>query len=172
MKRLISFLVLLLVLNGLASASEVKIGYVDLQRALNESEPGKRAKSEFEALFKTKQRELDNKNRELGKLKEEIEKQSELLSKEALKSKQDEFDRKMREAKRFQQDAEEEINRKRAELTNDILKDLGRIIAKIGKEEGYTLIFQKVEGIIIYANSAIDLTDKVIKRYNEASSRK
>ncbi len=148
-------------------AANLKIGYVDLQKALNESEGGKHAKKSLEELIKSKQKVIDEKGAEIEKLKEEINKQAAVLSKEALQKKQDELDKKIREYKRFIQDSQDEVKKKENELTAEILKDLRRIINEIAKEEGYTIIFEKAEGLILYADKAIDLTDKVIQRYNK-----
>ncbi|HHN64278.1 MAG TPA: OmpH family outer membrane protein [Nitrospirae bacterium] len=167
MKRAVMVFFLILLFQGVVYAVDVKIGYVDLQKALNESEGGKRAKSSLEEIIKAKQKVIDERGAEIEKLKSEIDKQASLLSPEALKKKQDELDRKIREYKRFVQDSQEEVKKKEAELTNEILKDLVKVVKKIGKEEKYTIILEKAEGLILYADNAIDLTDKVIKRYNE-----
>jgi len=53
------------------------------------------------------------------------------------------------------------------ELTKQIQKDLLEIVKKVGKEEGYTMIFESGVGGIIYAREEFDITDKVIKKYNE-----
>ena len=65
------------------------------------------------------------------------------------------------------QDSQEEVKKKENELTAEILKDLRRIIYEIAKEENYTIVFEKAEGLILYADKTIDLTDKVIQRYNK-----
>ncbi len=167
MKRFVLILFLILAFQGVSYALDAKIGYVDLQKALNESEGGKRAKSSLEEIIKAKQKIIDERGAEIEKLKSEMDKQASLLSAEALKKKQDELDRKIREYKRFVQDSQEEVKKKEAELTKEILNDLVKVVQQIGKEENYTIILEKAEGLILYADSAIDLTDKVIKRYNE-----
>ncbi len=173
MKKTVFFILFAFLFCSTALADELKIGYVDLQRALNESEGGKKAKSDLEAIIKAKQKDIDKRAKEVEKLKADIDKQSALLSEEARKKKQDELDRKLREYKRFLQDAQEEVKKKEFELTNAILKDLVRIVREIGKEEKYTIILEKAEGLILYADKAVDITDKVIERYNkEIKSKK
>jgi len=167
MKRVGILLILGLLFSSLAHGAELKIGYVDLQKALNESEGGKKAKADLDEIIKAKQMVIDKKGKELEKLKNDLEKQSALLSEDAKKARQEDLDRKMRDFQRFVQDAQAEVKKREAEFTDELLKDLRKIIENIGKEEHYTLILEKVEGFVLYADKAIDLTDKVIKKYNE-----
>lgn len=168
MKRIAVFAFMILFsLSLTAYASEVKIAVVDLQKALNESEGGKNAKKSLEELIKSKQSVIDEKGKEIEKLKDEIDKQSAVLSKEALQKKQDELDKKMREYRRLVQDSQDEVKKKESELTAEILKDLKKIIEKIGEEENYSLILEKAKGVVLFHDKAIDITDKVIERYNQ-----
>lgn len=153
-----------------ADTATVKIGYVDLRVALIESEAGKKAKTEMEAMVKAKQAAIEEKGKAIEKLKSEIEKQTAVLSPEAKKSKEDEADRMMRDFQRLTQDAQAEVKKKEADLTGTILKDIRDVIEKIGHENGYTLILENFEGMILYAKKDLDITDKVIKKYNESKT--
>lgn len=155
-----------------ASAETMKMGYVDVRSALNESEPGKKAKAELEAIIKTKQGAIDEKGKAIEKLKADLDKQASVLSSEAKKAKEDEIERMMREYQRMAQDAQTELKKKESEFTVAILKELKEVIDKMGQEEGYSVIFENTDGIILYAKKEIDLTDKVVKRYNESAAAK
>lgn len=146
-------------------AAELKIGYIDLQRVVYESDAGKKAKSELDALIKSKQVVVDEKRQTLEKLKSDIEKQASALSPEARKSKQNDYEKIEREYLRLTQDAETELRKKDSELKEMILKDVFELMNKIGKEEGYALILDK--GIAVYLDKSLDITDGVIKKYNE-----
>lgn len=167
MKRVVSIILYVLLLGGLAYSADLKIGYVDLQKALNESEGGKKAKNELEGVIKSKQVLIDEKGKDIERLKEELGKQSSVLSADALKSKQNELDRKMRDYQRYVQDAQDEVKKKEFELTKEILLELKGIVDDIGKNEKYLIILEKAEGVVLYADTAIDITERVIKRYND-----
>ena len=157
---------------GTASAADAgKIGYVDLRVALNESEAGKKAKTELEFLIKTKQAAIDEKGKTIEKLKGDLEKQSSVLSAEARKSKEEEVERMVRDYQRMVQDAQNDVKKKEGELTGSIVKELRGIVEKIGQEEGYSLILENVEGIILYSRKDLDVTDKVIKAVNESRNK-
>ncbi len=155
-----------------SAADAVKIGYVDLRVALNESDGGKKAKTELESLIKTKQSAIEEKGKAGEKMRAEYEKQSSVLSGEAKKAKEDEIERLTREYQRLVQDSQAEVKKKEADLTGSIIKELREIVEKIGQEEGYSLIFENVEGIILFSKKDLDITDKVIKLYNEKSKKK
>jgi len=168
MKKLSWLLVVFILLAGTrAYAENIKIGSVDLIKALNESDSGKKAKTDLESLIKTKQAVLDEKGKSIEKMKSEIEKQSSVLSAEARKSKEDELEKVIRDYQRLVSDSQSEIKKKEGEFTNEIIKELRTIIVKMGTEEGYTVILEGSDGQILYAKKEIDLTDLVIKKHNE-----
>jgi outer membrane protein len=146
----------------------MKIGYIDLQRIVYESEAGKKAKSELDALIKSKQAVVDEKRKTLEKLKSDLEKQASALSPEARKAKQDEYEKNEREFLRFAQDSEAELRKKDAELKEMIVKEVFELMDKIGKEEGYTMILDR--SMVIYGNKEIDITNIIIKKYNESKA--
>ena len=96
MKKLSLLLVVLILLTGSHAYAEnikaenIKIGSVDLIKALNESDAGKKAKTDLEFMIKSKQSSLDEKGKNIEKVKNEIDKQSSVLSADARKSKEEE----------------------------------------------------------------------------------
>jgi outer membrane protein len=168
MKRFIFIPIVLVIFMGIGYGAELKVGYVDLQRALNESEGGKKAKGNLENIIKSKQVLIDERGKAIEAFKAEIEQQSALLSEEARKNKQDDYDKKVRDYKRFVQDSQEDVKKKEVEFTNEILGELKAIVEEIGFTEHFSLILEKVEGVVLYADSAIDITEKVIQKYDES----
>lgn len=157
---------------GIATAADVgKIGYVDLRVALNESEAGKKAKIELESLIKTRQAAIDEKGKSIEKLKGELEKQTSVLSADARKSKDEEIERMVRDYQRLVQDAQNDVKKKETELTGGILKELRQVVDKIGQDEGYSLILENVEGIILFSRKDLDITDKAIKNFNDMRAK-
>jgi outer membrane protein len=165
MKKFVVILMAMLFFTAPALA-EVKIGYVDLQKALNLSKAGVAAKQEignqlkkFEVEFKTMQEDLQ-------KLKGELEKQAVLLSDSAKAEKEREYQKNLKELQRFNKDVRDEMQQKDAEATKKILNELFAILQKLGKDGGYTMVIEKNEGAVIYADESVDLTDELIKAYD------
>lgn len=173
MKKAVWIVVVMLLLTGTSvfAADTLKIGFVDLVKALNESDSGKKAKADLEFLIKSKQGAIDEKGKAIEKGKVDLEKQASVLSQDARKSKEEELERLIREYQRLVSDSQTEVKKKESELTGDILKDIRAIIQKIGQDEAYTLILENAEGQILYSKKEIDLTDAVIKKHNESRAK-
>lgn len=170
MKKAVSFLLFLLLCMpvSLLAVNDLKIGYIDFQRVLNESDAGKKAKADLEVLVKSKQTTIDEKGKTIEKLKADLEKQASVLSADAKKSKEEELEKMLREYQRLVQDSQTEVKKRELELTDVIIKDIRQIVEKMGEEGGYTLIIEKTGGMVLYSKKDIDLTDAVIKKYNQS----
>ena len=154
---------------GTANAADTKIGYIDMQRAINTSEPGKEAKEQLSARLKKYQDEINLRQEELKRLKEELEKQGMLLSETSRASKEKDYQLKLKEFQRFTKDAQEELQGKDEEFTRKILEGMEKIIQEYARKNGYTFVFVKNESIL-FADEKADLTDEVLKIFN--ASRK
>ncbi len=151
------------------AADTVKFGSIDVQKVLNESDAGKKAKSDLEFLIKSKQSTIDERGKVIDKMRSDIEKQASVLSAEARKSKEEELEKLIRDYQRLVQDSQTEIKKKEAELTDTILNDVKEMVEKIGQEEGYSLIIEK--GIVLYSDKGIDITDTILKKYDESKAK-
>jgi outer membrane protein len=167
MKRLIGLtLIMLLTSAGAALAAEAKIGYVDLQKALNLSVAGKAAKEKISGKVKEYETIVESRQEELRKLKEELEKKALLLSETARADKERDYQQKLKEFQRFTKDIQEELQQQDADHTRRILEELFQVIKEVGVKEKYTLVLEKTESSILFADDQIDLTAKIIKAYD------
>jgi len=175
MKRLtISFWLISLILFWafpLWGAEPFKIAYVDMQKALNFCEAGKEAKKQMTAEVEKVQKILAGKQKELEKLKEELEKRGLVMSESVRREKEREYQTKLRDFQRLQTDYQDELRRKDRELTEKILRDLETVIKKIGEEGKYTIILEKNQPTILYISSSLDLTEEVIKRFDQQKQK-
>lgn len=154
-----------------ASAADVKIGYVDMQRALNNSESGKEAKEQLAARLKKYQDEINGKQEELKKLKDELEKQGMLLSETARASKEKDYQQRLKEFQRFTKDAQDELQAKDEEFTRKILEEMEKVIKEYGRTNGYAFIFAKNDSMMLYVDEKSDVTEEVLKRFNTAKKK-
>lgn len=172
MKRVITMLLAFTLLSAApALTAEAKLGYVDLQKALNMSEAGKSAKENIQKKVKEHEGAIDARQKELKKLKDELEKQALLLSDDARAAKERDYQQKLKEFQRYTKDIQEELQQKDADFTRQILEELFKVIKEVGEKEGYTMIFEQSESSLLYADDKSDLTDKIIKAY-DARARK
>lgn len=161
----------LLCLGAGAAWAETKIGVVDIQRALNESNQGKKAKERLSARVEKMQADLKLKKEELERLDGELQKQSALLSSDAKRDRERDFDRKKRDYADLVRDYQEEIQQAELTATQPILKELEEVIGKMGREQGFSVILESKMSGVIYSAKGIDLTEAVIKAYNDKNKK-
>ena len=164
--RLPKILLLALALAPALARAEQKLGYVDLQRALNEVEEGKVARAGLKKDFDEKQKQLDAKKAEFDKLQADLEKQAVVMSDAAKKEKAGELDRRARELQGLFVSLQKDLSDREREATKGIFERMGALVREIALEKGYTIVLEKSAGIV-YAPPSLDLTDELIGRYNE-----
>lgn len=158
-------LALLCALAGTARA-DLKLGYVDLQRALNESEAGKAAKERFKAQVDRLQVDLKKKKDALDSMKEKLEKKSSVMKPEEARNLENDYQKKLRDFERAYKDSQGELQQKDNELTVELLKELQVVIEEFGKEQGYSIILEQSSSSVLYGSPELDLTEQIIGRYN------
>ena len=152
-------------------ASAQKIGVVDMQRALTETEDGRKAKDQLKKLFDQRQKTLDKQQEDLRLLKEGIEKQRDVLSREVYAKKVEELQKALAALQGTYVEFQRELAGKEAELTKPIIDRLQRIVRQMGQSEGYALVLERGEAGVVYVPSNLDLTDLLIQRYNSGEGR-
>ncbi len=64
----------------------------------------------------------------------------------------------------FQQTAQEDVSKKKEELYGPVLKKAEDAIVQIAKENGYSYVFDKSQGVLIYAQDSDDVMPLVKKK--------
>ena len=144
----------------------IKIGSVDIQKAVNECNAGKDAKQALTKEVEKFQRLVAEKQQELQGMKESLEKQGLMLTPEARTSREKELQTRLRDFQRWGEDVHNELNQRRAEMERNIFIGLQKVIQKLGADGGYTLILEKNETIVLFTSKPIDVTDLVIKAFD------
>lgn len=153
-------------------AQTTRIAVVDLQRALNETEDGRRAKARLKRLFKQRQQSLDKSQNDLKALKEQIEQQVKAgVAEKVLQERAAEYQKALIELQSKYMEYQRELAEQEAALTREIIARMERILRRMGQAEGYTLIVERNEGGVVWVPSNLDLTDQVIQRYNAGEGR-
>ncbi|HYS10625.1 MAG TPA: OmpH family outer membrane protein [Myxococcales bacterium] len=148
-----------------ASAQNMKIGYVDVQRAVQEVEEGKAARSRLQAELAQKRTDLDKKRADLEKMKADYDKQAPVLSEDAKRQKQEQLQKAFVDAQTAAGQMQEELSGKEQEAMQSISKRLLQVVAEVSDKENFTFVLDK--SALLYAPAASDLTNEVVRRYNE-----
>jgi outer membrane protein len=150
-----------------ARADEIKIAFVDVRRALNETVEGKKAMQKLQAEKDKMQKQIDVKEKALLSMKETLEKQQNILSKEALQKKAEEYYTALQELQKMYYELQQDLGQKEAKATQGILVKMQDILKEMGQAGGYTMIYDSSGGAVVWAPSYLDLTDKLITEYNK-----
>lgn len=153
-----------------ASAEDVKIGVVDFQRAMREVEEGAAAQKALKKEFDEKQKQLDQKQTDLKALKDEIDQRGAMMKPEVKAQKVEELQRRLMETQQLYMQLQQELSKREADAAGEILKKMGVIVQTMGAEQNFTLIVDRTA--VLYTKEALDLTNELIRRYNEAYGKK
>ncbi|RUM90769.1 MAG: OmpH family outer membrane protein [Thermovibrio sp.] len=143
--------------------------YVDMQKIINESNKGKQAKSLIESKINQAKSKIEKMRKEIEKIKQEL--QSPVLSKQEKEKKEDLLQQKIRDLQRFQQDAQMEVANLERKYTTEIIKEVVKLIQNYRKEKNIPMIVEVREAGVIAADEKYDLTDRIIKLYNEQAGK-
>ncbi|HEX3018815.1 MAG TPA: OmpH family outer membrane protein [Chitinispirillaceae bacterium] len=170
MRRCFMFGVLALCITAPALFAEMKIGYINSEQIFTEYEGTKLAQEKFNKEVAKWEQDASKKQKELKDLKDQLDKQSLLLSAERKKELEDSLNTKMVAYQEFLQKKfgqKGEALTKNEELTKPILEKIQKIIDKIAADENYDFIFDARAGGIVHAKPAYDLNKRVIELLNK-----
>lgn len=155
---------------GVARA-EMKVGIVDMQRALNECDAGRRAKDSVKSKFERAQNELKNQREALDRAREDYEKRATVMREEQRRDLEKDLEVRTLDFKRKYEDFQRDLKRTDAELTSGIVEELYNIVADYGQEQQYTFILEASSGALLYGEKSLDITDQIISMHNGGAGR-
>jgi outer membrane protein len=158
-------------LAGGADAAGTRVGYVDVQKVIVRSLAGLAAREQLEKDKAAMQKDVDARKAEVEKLRDELDKKGLVLSADSRREKEETLQRKVRDLRRMAEDLEKELQRKEQLATQKILQELTGLIEKVGKDRGFLLIVERRSAGVIYADPEADMTDEVIKLYDQEKAK-
>jgi outer membrane protein len=145
-----------------AAAQELKIGYVNSERVMRESNPAKAAQAKLQAEFSKREKDLDDSAVKLKSAADKLEKDAVTLSESERNRRQRELVESDRDLQRKRREFQEDLNQRRNEELASVIERANRVIRQIYESEKYDLVLQEV----IFAGARVDITEKVIKVLN------
>lgn len=150
-----------------ATAADMKLGIMNVQKIIVECKAGQAAKERFDVKMKDLQSSFKEEEADLKKLQEEIKKKSSAWSEEKKAEKVREFQKDGRELQAKTEEARFEMKQLQDKELEPILKALEKVVDKYGKDEGYTMILDSKNGVIFF-DKTIDLSDSILKLLDKA----
>jgi len=141
------------------SEEKVKVAIFDLQEVFGRYQKTKDFQAEFERYCQQVSAQLEEKRKEVEKLKEELIRQEMMLSRSERERKKEELRNKEEELGKLAQSIQREIEEKRQSYTKQIIEDILSMCLLLKEEKGYDLILDK--------SSLPDLTEEILLKLNE-----
>ena len=149
-------------------APTVKMGWMNVQQAIVTSDEGAKTMSDIQKFVDSKNSELEAMKREAEDLRTKLEVQSSKLTDEA----QMDLEEKARLAEtslqRFQEDTQRDITSRQQRMYNVISGKMGPVIEKVAIDKGFDAIIVYDPQRDAWVNPALNVTEDVIKAYNQA----
>ena len=158
--RSLLFVLVTAVLTGSAAAAELKIGYVNAVKVIEEAPQGEAALKKLEAEFAPRDKQIVEMQNRLKQLEQDLEKNALVLKENEHRSKEFEIVTLKRDLRRATQEFREDYNLRRNEELAALQKIVQKTIAEIAKQENYDLILESA----VYAGPKVDVTDKILKK--------
>ena len=149
-----------------AARAELKLGYVDFQRAVKEVEEGKATGAVLKKDAEEKQARLNGRMEEVKRLQDELQKQAQILTPEARAAKAAEVERKMMETQEIYMKLQQELSGKEREAMRPLADKMTGVAREIAEADGFTFIFDRDSAGLVFAPAALDLTNELIRKYN------
>ena len=147
-----------------ATAQELKIGYVNSERVVRESDIAKRSQAKLEAEFSKREKDLNDQNASLRAKAEKLDKDSPTLSEAEKTRRQRELVEEDRDLQRKHREFQEDLTQRKNEELAGVAERANRAIKAIGDSEHYDMILQ--DQLVIYFSPRVDITKKVIDALN------
>ncbi|MFW5487416.1 MAG: OmpH family outer membrane protein [Desulfovibrio sp.] len=173
MKKCTLFVALLVfAFASMAHAKDVKIAVLNMQKIIETSEPGKQAMQELKAKFSQVQKDLEAQKNKIEGMRDELQKQSLVLSQEAKQSKEFEMRRMVRDFQDSYQNYQRKMGLEQKKISEPILKALVDVVKAYATKNGYTLVIDKNNSGLLYTADSVEKTNEVIVELNNAWKKK
>lgn len=165
MKAKLFFLALMTsaLFSGVAQASELKVGFVSIERIYREAPISIKASKRMEDQFSKRKKDMVEAEEAIKRFQENLEKNTPVMSDSERLAKQKELESKMRDLQRKNREFQEDLNLRRNEEMSQILEKANAAVRLLAEREKFDLILQDA----VYTSPRIDITDRVIKALSE-----
>lgn len=162
------FLTTVIALVGFAaSAQELKIGIVNLDRIFREANSAKSAQTKLEQEFGKREKDLNDVASQLKTLSDKFEREAPTLSESQRTTRQKQLVDQDRDFQRKRREFQEDLNSRKNEELQQVIERANRVVKTLAEAEKYDLIVQEA----VYVNPKHDITDKVLRALNASNGK-
>ena len=143
------------------SAQEIKLGFVNTARIMNQAPQAEAARERLKNEFKSRDEKIVALQNDLKKLEDDISKSAAVMSESVRNKNERKIVSLKRDIKRGKEEFNEDLNIRRNEELTKLQKQVYETIVALAKERNYDVIFGDS---VLYASKRVDLTDQVLEK--------
>lgn len=143
-----------------AYAAELKVGYVQVDKILQEAPQTAETGKKLEREFSPRTAELERLQKQIRDIEAQLDKESLTISETDRKNKERDASNLKIDFQRKQRELREDINLRKNEELGTLQDRINKAVTSVAEAEGYDLV---VYGGVAFASKKIDITDKVLK---------
>ena len=155
---------LLFLLGSASVTAELKIGVVDANKIVEQSPQYEAVRKSLESEFKRRNEDLVGKQKQLKKLEDKLARDGAIMSADEVKRLDQDIRSRRRKLKSTSDEYREELNLRRNEETQKLLRQVTEVVYQVGRDQKMDLILS--EGVV-YASERVNLTQTVLERLKE-----
>lgn len=144
-----------------ADSAELKVGYVQVEKILQDAPQTAESGKKLEREFGARSQELDKMAKQIKDLEASLDKDGLTLSDSDRRSKERDAQNIKVEFQRKQRELREDINLRKNEELASLQDRINKAVQAVAKAESYDLVMYSG---VAYAADKIDITDKVLKQ--------
>jgi outer membrane protein len=170
MKRniyLMTIITLLIFVWSTSALAVDKIGFINLQEIMQDSNAGKKAAEDFKKFYEKETLEIKTAEKDLKKMKEELEKQGSIMNQSSRNEKEAAYQKKMRDYQLLVNDTNEELKKRDQEMTQKLMPGIIKIVRSIAEKEKFTLVIDVATMPLPYYAKENDFSMRVIEEFNK-----
>lgn len=141
-------------------AAELKVGYVQVDKILQEAPQTAESGKKLEKEFGPRTQELDRMQKQIKDIESSLDKDSLTMSETERRNKERDISNLKIEFQRKQRELREDVNLRKNEELGSLQDRINKAVTSVSEAEGYDLV---IYGGVAYASKKVDITDKVLK---------
>jgi outer membrane protein len=153
---------------GSGPAAATRVGVVDLQKILLETDAGKKAREALTKYTKDRQSVMEFEAKDLKRMEDDLIKQASVLTPAARKDREDHLRRRIMEFQQKEQDMNREIQEKQKEILDTFRDKVEKAVGRVAQQLGLQLVMERGKGgPTVYNEAGLDISARVIEEFNK-----
>jgi outer membrane protein len=152
------------------SSTATKVGVINVRQAIVATAEGKQASAELQTQFASRQNELEALNKQVNDVRQQLAANQTTWSDDQKQRATVQGQRLAQQLERKNNELQEDVNAAQGEVIDKIGRKMMDVLDRYARENGYTAVLDSSSqnSPILYASSNIDITQDIIRLYDQS----